>query len=669
MRVHLLSASVLFLVAFGVRGWLQQGLVLGDDPQEFAVLLHILTNGPLLTDQLHLRFAGWIFNHLAFLLLGVSEFAFLLPTWVLTSTFPIMAYVLLVRWGYGPLRAFLGGLLVATAPFEVMLGGLRANDSYLELALAAALVSIVLLEERPVWQGIAVAVCLWFAFYVKLFVVYALPALGLYYLIGRRWRAAFAFTVASMVIHGLTCVYWWTQLGTFFPFFSKYAANYPVPADALGELFLKYPRLMLVGSFEFPTTLWGATCYVVLALLLVKVVATFVRSLPPSLRFDRADAMLMTFYLSFFALLEFFPNGFQLDAYYSVPRIFRYLAPLSFPIALHAAKLVLDVTRVPVGSIAPGVVAAGVVAPLLALNVVQAVDATGPGRVYRRALLDVLRDVRAMKPPMLVAESTIASYFRDLHLDPDTQSTEVVILYTEHQAPDYEHWLREHQDAMPDGTLLVSGLANFVHYGAHMDGYRLEWFAQPLSPQWKLVREYGMLTYLPRPEPARLWRLDRPRTNVAQPVEHDQPEDLSSLEGVGDVATLFAGGMARYEKGDYPGARIYFRKIMRDSPAQAEDAALFYAASFFREANWKRARHEFKRLIHRYPNSRWVPPAYWHIAVCEQNMGHIPRARRGFEQIIERFPQDPSTVTLAKRDLDHLRRRRGGLLAEWWRSL
>jgi hypothetical protein len=42
----------------------------GDDPQEFAVLLHIMSNGPMLTDQLHLRFAGWIFNWLAFWLGG-----------------------------------------------------------------------------------------------------------------------------------------------------------------------------------------------------------------------------------------------------------------------------------------------------------------------------------------------------------------------------------------------------------------------------------------------------------------------------------------------------------------------------------------------------------------------------------------------------------------------
>src|SRR5262245_57096112 len=137
MRTRWLAMVVLFAVAFGVRWWLRQGLVLGDDPQEYAVLLHILTSGPLLTDQLHLRFTGWIFNHLFFSAFGISETSFLLPTILLTSTLSIMAWAILRRWGYDPLRAFLGGLLVALMPFELVLGSLRANDSYLELAIAA----------------------------------------------------------------------------------------------------------------------------------------------------------------------------------------------------------------------------------------------------------------------------------------------------------------------------------------------------------------------------------------------------------------------------------------------------------------------------------------------------------------------------------------------------
>ena len=667
MRVHAAAAAGLFAVAFAVRWWLRQGLVLGDDPQEFAVLLHILTNGPMLTDQLHLRFGGWIFNHLAFWLGGISETMFLLPTALVTSTFGVMAYAILVRWGYGRWRPFLGGLLVALAPFEVVLGSLRANDSYLELAVALGFTSLVLLEDRPVWQGIVLALCVWFGFYVKLFVIYALPALGLYYLAGRRWRGATAFVLASVVVHGATCLYWKAKIDTFFPFFSKYAANYPVPRSDLVELFLKYPRLMFVGSYEFPTTLWGAVPYVLVVLLAVKLVGTFVRSFPDGLRFDRGDRMLLVLWGSFFLLLEFFPNGFQLDAYYSVPRIFRYLAPISFPIALHAAKCVLDVARLPVVGVRSGAVAAGVVAPLLVLYVSQAVAANGPSAVYREAFQAVLRDVRELKPPRLLAESVLASYLRDLYLDPDESETQVTILHTQHAAADYERWLQSSEARLPNGTFLITGLASFIHYGAHIDGFRLAWFQQPLSPDWKLVHEYGMQSYLPRPEPARLWRLERPAAATA--VVLDVREDLSSLRGIDDPATLLRDGMALYDKTDYAGARVYLRKLLATSDPEAENGAFFYAATFFRQGDYPRARHEFKRLIRRYPSGRWVPASYWHVATCEKTLGRNVRARRLFATIVRRFPDDPSTTNMARRELASFERRREGAIAKWWRKL
>jgi tetratricopeptide (TPR) repeat protein len=665
--MHVLAAAGIFAVGFAVRWWLRQGLVLGDDPQEFAVLLHILSNGPMLTDQLHLRFAGWIFNHLAFWLGGISETMFLLPTALVTSTFGVFAYAILLRWGYDRLRAFLGGLLVALAPFELVLGSLRANDSYLELAVAAGFASVVLLEKRPVWQGIALALSVWFGFYVKLFVVYALPALGLYYLVGRRWRGAAALVGASAVVHAATCLYWKAKIGTYFPFFSAYAANYPVPRADLVDLFLKYPRLMFVGSFEFPTTLWGALPYVLVVLLAVKLVATVVRPAPDCLRFDRGDRLLLVLWGSFFLLLEFFPNGFTLDAYYSVPRIFRYLAPISFPIALHAAKCVLDVTRLPVVGVPSGAVAAGVVVPLLVLWVSQAVQANGPSSLYRATFQAVLHDIRTDKPRHLVAESVVASYLRDLYLDPDEQETQVTILRTEHAAADYERWLEAHEGRLPNGTYLVTGLGSFIHYGAHIDGFRLAWFQKPLSPAWKLVREYAMQTYLPRPEPARLWRLERPETPAA--VVHDAREDLSPLRGIDDPAALFRGGMALYDAGDYPGARAYLRKLMATSHPEAENGTFFYAASFFRQGDYPRARHEFKRLVRRHRNGRWVPAAYWHVASCEKHVGRYVRARRLFAMVASRFPADPSTTQMARRELAGFQRRREGVLARWWRRL
>jgi hypothetical protein len=396
---------------------------------------------------------------------------------------------------------------------------------------------------------------------------------------------------------------------------------------------------MFTGSFEFGTTLWGWVPHILVALLAVKLLALVVRALPESLHFDRADGLLLAYWGSFFLLLEFFPNGFQLDAYYSVPRIFRYLAPISFPIAVHAAKVVLDVTRVRVGRLAPGLVTTAVVAPVLALFVVQCVQATGPSAIYRENLLAVLRDIRAIRPPQLLAESILASYFRDLYLEPDQEDTEVVINHEEHAATDYERWLHEHEPSLPEGTLLVTGLASFVHYGAHIDGYRLEWFKQPLGPEWKLVHEYGVLTYLPRPEPARIWRYTRPAS--ARPaVQHDVRENLSSLKGIDDPAALFAAHAGATRRTTTP-ARIWFRSSPVQEPRCRERAVSTRPRSSARPTGCARATSRG-----RWRASRKAAGArrHWHIAMCDK---YLRRAGAPVLAMIVPLSERSSTVALA----------------------
>ena len=653
MRRHLPAAALLFTVAFLVRWWFLSGLVLGDDAQEFSVIQRVLTGGPNLHEQLQLRFAGWGLNWLFAYLFGLSETTILLPTWILSSTFGILAYALLVP-GYGSGRAFVAGLAVATAPFEVVLGTVRTNDLYLAWTLALGFVLLVRLEHRPVLQGVLVALCLWLGFYVKLWAVYALPGLALYYAAGRRWRGAVAFAIASVVVHGATCAYWWWTLGTPIPFIESHAANYPVAMGDLGRELAHYPRMLFVGS-EFGTTLFGIVPYLLVVLLATKALSR------ASGRFDRLDALLAGFYGSFFLLLEFFPNGFSLDAYYTVPRIFRYLAPLSFPMATHVAKLLLDRTRDdrPVGVTA-------IFVPLVALNLVGAANATGPGRVYREALFRVVHAIERAAPPKIVADTTVGYWLRMLVLDPEEVRTEVANPEGIYGAKDCEAWLRDQQPSFPAGTLLVTGLSGYVHYGAHRDGFRLTLFETPLDPGWELVGDYGLLTYLPQPEPARLWRW---KNSPAVVTGELRAEDVSSLAGITDPNVLWTDGMARYDRKDYPGARPYFRKLMREYPGKAEDAMFFYAASFFRESKWMRAQREFKRLIGRFPKGRWTAGAQWHVAVCDLRMGHVARARARLEWILRRYPNDQGTVQLARDELDRLRRRRGGVLLDLWERL
>src|SRR5262245_50277131 len=132
---HLLAALGLFAFAFAIRRYFFCGLLLGDDGQEFAVILHALASGPDFHDQMHMRFVIWVFNYLAFELFGISEMAFQLPNWVFSSALGIVAYALLLRWRYAALEAFLAALFVVTAPFEVLAGTLRVNDLFLGVAL------------------------------------------------------------------------------------------------------------------------------------------------------------------------------------------------------------------------------------------------------------------------------------------------------------------------------------------------------------------------------------------------------------------------------------------------------------------------------------------------------------------------------------------------------
>src|SRR5205823_15054720 len=115
-----------------------------------------------------------------------------------------------------------------------------------------------------------------------------------------------------------------------------------------------------------------------------------------------------------FTLLNFFPNSFSFDRYYSAPRIFRYLAPLSFPLTLHVAKMTIDLVSALAPRL-PGALAAVLVA-LISVNVVQAGQATEPGREYRRLFFAILDDLRKLAPPMVVSESGLTSWLHQLYL-------------------------------------------------------------------------------------------------------------------------------------------------------------------------------------------------------------------------------------------------------------
>ena len=249
--------AALLAWATALRVLLFSGFVLCDDRQELWTAVHVFAHGPVWSDQFQLRFGTWLFNVGAFKLFGISEFGFFAPTVLISASLGVVAYAILLRWGYALLPAFVAALMVAAAPFEVLMGTLRANDVILAWLVGLALAALVVLDERPLPQGVAVALLGWLAFYVKLWVVYFLPVLGLHYLLEAwrrgRWRGGVVFALASLVLHGATCAFWKRRTGYWLPFMWHHAATYPVsPGDLArvlrppGTINHKYGKLVEV---------------------------------------------------------------------------------------------------------------------------------------------------------------------------------------------------------------------------------------------------------------------------------------------------------------------------------------------------------------------------------------------------------------------------------------
>ncbi|MEM7827008.1 MAG: glycosyltransferase family 39 protein [Candidatus Aenigmatarchaeota archaeon] len=501
--MKILPAITLFLFALLVRLYLFQGFVLGDDAQEFHAAKYILYNGPDLNDPLHVRFGVWIFNVLSFRLFGISEFSFFLPTLIISSTFGVIGYSLLCIWKYPKKHAFLAGLFIASAPFEILIGTLRANDLIFSWFLALALFSFFVFSKKPVIQGVLIGLFLWLAFYVKLWAVYLFPFFGIYYLnqiIKYNKRQGFAsFSLSTIFFHSITSIIWKIKLGTLFPFLYKYSATYPVPSEQIPFLFQIYPKMILFGS-EFGTTLFGIIPYLLFMLLAVKLIL----SRKNLIKFDKIDIFLLAYYGSFFVLINFFPDTFKFDQYYSVPRIFRYLTPLSFPMLLHIAKTILDFSKINLKTLMVKKYLFVIIFALLILaNIYQAGEATRPGRLYRETLFSIINDIENYSPPALLTEFWLGFFMRELYLK--DRGINVVPIYNINDARDYEIWLKENQYHLLEGTMLITGLGSYTHYGCHSCGFRLRLFRNSLDANWKLFKDYGVLSYLSSQEHVRLW--------------------------------------------------------------------------------------------------------------------------------------------------------------------
>jgi tetratricopeptide (TPR) repeat protein len=240
---------------------------------------------------------------------------------------------------------------------------------------------------------------------------------------------------------------------------------------------------------------------------------------------------------------------------------------------------------------------------------------------------------------VVVLESWQAHFFRELHLREACPRSVVRSRSEIYEPRDYESWLQELEPQLANGAVLVTGLVRFVYYACHSCGPRLSLFDAPLDPRWTLVRELEPIPFDRAREPIRLWRWS------GEPGGSQGAE--LALAPVPDVAPqqLFERGIERFDAQDYPGTRAWMGALLDRFPdhERGADAAYFVAVTYWREQDPHRAIREFEALLARFPSSRIVPAAHFHIGLSNRLLGRPAEAREAFEAAL-RFsdPRDPA---------------------------
>lgn len=646
---HLAYIVGILLAGLALRYVLFQGMVLCDDIMELHLTEHAYLHGLNIQDQLHVRFGTWIFNVLFYDLFDLSEFSFFFPTVFLSSLFGVFGYLIAVRKDYSGISAFLIGLFIVSAPFEVLIGTLRANDIFLAWFMAVALWVFLSYEDKPILKGMVVALMMWFGFYVKLWVVYFLPALFLYYLYvliaERSVKEALAYGVTSISIHGATLLIWKQVTGVYLPFISNHAAAYPVPGDRLFDVLTTYVKYIFVGS-DIESVLFGIIPYLLLVGLSVKLMATFHSKSNTALRFNRVDIILFGYYSSFLLLLTFFPNSFAFDQYYSVPRIFRYTAPLSFPMTLHAGLMAVDIIRgiaLPKNKQLPVILGLSL---LIVFNIHQSLQATGPGRVYRERVLDIASEIRSNQPPHVVAYPFICKSLRDIYLRDMRYITRFEYPEDTFAVRDVEKWLDANQTDFKNNTLLVTGINSCVHYSAIRDGFSLSHFQKQLHPSWHPLKVFSPLPDSPTKEDIIIWVW---KGNGGDTVLEKEVGSTRSVE------ELNRDGVELFQAEKYAEARLCFAEMIDRFPQShlADTGYCLKALTYYRQDNWNKTIDTFGQLIRTHPESRWIPAAHVSIGISLSNLGKRQLAMERLNYVVKTFRNSGDMVAIAE---DHLKR-------------
>ena len=171
---------LLFLVALSIRIVFYGGLSMGNDLTEIQTVKSIfgahLGEGsgmhPDWTDPNYYNFHNWLLSGLLAVIFGLKEWTFFLPHLLISSAMPVLAFMVLTKLKFDKMRGFLGGLVVACAPFEILLGTIKCNDLLLALFITLGVLATFNSSKHRKRVGAWIGFLFWNAFYVKTWAIY-----------------------------------------------------------------------------------------------------------------------------------------------------------------------------------------------------------------------------------------------------------------------------------------------------------------------------------------------------------------------------------------------------------------------------------------------------------------------------------------------------------------
>lgn len=496
-------------VALPLRLWFFAGFGLGDDPNESFSLMWFAERLRLNPDDfLHYRVVNIVIRGLCYRWFGIGELPFILP--VLAAALATHAAgLLLADELMGARAAFLTSLLFLVTPYETLASTANAPDYFHAFFGTAAAWGVARGVRRDRARPMALAaVSVALGFMSRVSTLLLLPVLALACVLSAaRWRRWLVFWGTFAALLALGCVADWLWSGSPVRWFVFNSAGGLDMTGIVGITLRVYPRYLFLfddfGHPMFALSGWLAAAGTLLAA--VRLVHG---------RAGVAEAAVLLGFIVFGGLVEFLPHRATVTAYWSHPRIFRYLAQLAPALYVCGAYL-LDRAWTWRPAVGTALVALVALAGLAATPAVA--EPLRDANRDSRALLAFLQrhEVWPGDPPMTLHTDDwrvaqiwsrypgVARAWRLVGVPPDSDQRKVAFLA-----------------GVTDG-LIVTGGASLPWYSGPGLIVSLKPLPFAVPPSWHLVWE------LPGAETP--WRLEPLRVWLVQPASGADARPAGSL--------------------------------------------------------------------------------------------------------------------------------------------